>query len=115
MSKRFLRTDTRRFLKFGKRKKSWRTWRKAKGIHSKIRKRRAGYPSRPSIGYATPRKNAGLVKGLKPVLVHNVEELKKADKKSIVILARVGAKKKLEILKLAQEMKLPVLNQGGKK
>lgn len=115
MSKRFLRTDTRRFLKFGKRKKSWRTWRKAKGIHSKIRRRRAGYPARPSIGYATPRKEAGLIKGLKPLLVHNLEELKQADKKTIIILARVGAKKKLAILKKAQELKIPVSNQGGKK
>ncbi|MBX4196608.1 50S ribosomal protein L32e [Candidatus Pacearchaeota archaeon] len=115
MSKRFIRTDSNRYLKLGKKRKKGRVWRRAKGIHSKIRRRKAGYPARPTIGYRTAGAIFGTVQGKKPVLVHNLHEMHGLPKDSIIILARVGAKKKLELIKKAEEMKIPIANLGGRK
>lgn len=113
--KKFIRRDYKRFFKLGKNRKNKQVWRRARGIHNKIRKNRFGYPSAPTIGYGTPRSEFGLVGGLKPVLVHNPSELSRVGKGSIVILARVGAKKKLELIKQAEEMKIKIFNLGGQK
>ena len=116
MSKKFIRTDSNRFSKLGKRRKKLQVWRRARGSHSKIRRKRRGYPVMPSIGYRTERKKSGLIKGLFPILVHSLAELLAVDKKSIAILSRrLGARKKLELIKQAQEKNIPVLNLAGDK
>ena len=110
----FVRTDSFRFSRIGKNRKKLQVWRGAKGKHSKLRRQRQGYPAIPTIGYGTPRKEAGKIDGLIPVLVHNLNELKSLDKNSIAIIARIGAKKKIEMLKLASELQIKVSNAGGK-
>ena len=112
----FVRTDYMRYSRLGKNRNKKLRWRRARGKHSKIRRKRFGYPVMPTVGYMSPRKTAGLVSGLKPLLVHNLNELSKATKSNIVILARVGAKKKLDLIKKAQEMgiKIDNINQGAK-
>ena len=115
MKKKFLRSDWMRHSRLGKNRKKLQKWRRPRGMHSKIRKKRFGYPSFPSVGYMTPKEHAHKVDGAKTVLVHNLNELMKADKKSSIIIARVGAKKKLEIMKKADEMSIKVINAGGKK
>ena len=115
MTRKFLRTDHMRFSRLGKNRKKKQVWRRARGKHSKIRRKRMGYPVMPTVGYKTPRKQLGLVQGLKPILVHNLDELSKAGKNSIVILARVGAKKKIDLIKKANEMKLKIQNLGAVK
>jgi|SRR3989338_4043035 len=114
MSKKFLRTDYMRLSKLGKNRKKLQVWRRARGMHSKIRRRRRGYPEMPLIGRRKPSKDIGKIKGLTPILVHNVKELNKADKNSIIIIARVGARKKLDILKVAEQTNLKIFNVGGK-
>ena len=113
--KRFLRSDTRRHLRLGKKRRKNQTWRAPRGRHSKIRRKRRNYPVVPQVGYKSPRSEVGLVKGLKPVLVYNAKDLQNVSKDSIVIIARVGAKNKMEIIKKANEMKLTIANLGGKK
>lgn len=110
----FLRTDSSRFSKLGKNRKKLQVWRAAKGRHSKIRRRRVGYPVMPSVGYGSSRKEFGKISGLSPVLVHNTSELKSLDKSSIAIIARVGARKKIEILREADKLGIKIRN-GGKK
>ena len=110
MSKRFQRQDSVRILRLGKKRKKKRVWRKPKGKDSKMRIRRRAYPDSPLIGYKSSRKSSGKILGLKPVLVHNVKELDKLDRKSIAILARIGAKKKIEVIKRAQEKGIKILN-----
>jgi len=114
MKKKFLRTDTRRFLRSGKKKKSLRKWRRAKGVHSKIRRKRKGYPAKPSIGYKTDKRTFGRINGLIPILISNPKQLEKATKENILIIAKVGAKKKIEIIKRANELGLKIANLGGK-
>lgn len=117
MAKKFLRQDWFRFSKFGKRRKKKLTWRRPKGTHSKVRIRKRGNPSIPIMGYKTPSKDSGRINGMIPVLVHNIKELEMVDKKShAAILARVGAKKKLELIKKAESLGIKILNlnKGGK-
>lgn len=111
----FLRTDHTRFLKLGKKRRKNQVWRAAKGKHSKIRRRRKGYPLRPAIGYRRDAKLSGKVEGLVPILVHNLKELELANKNSIIIIARIGARKKLAIIKKAEEKGIKIMNVGGKK
>ena len=110
----FIRADGMRWARLGKGRKKLQRWRKAEGMHSKIRRRRKGYPSKPLVGFAAPRKNVGKLNGLYPILVHNVPEMEKVHKATqIAIVARVGAKKKMEMLKKAQEHGIQVFNAGG--
>lgn len=109
----FLRSDITRHSRLGKNRKKLQVWRKPRGRHNKIRLKRVSYPVSPNIGYASEKKNAGKVKGLIPILVHNIADLEPIRKENIIIIARVGAKKRLEILKRATEKKIPIAN-GGK-
>lgn len=109
MSKEFKRTDYMRSFKLGKARRKV-AWRRARGVHSKIRRKRMGYPRKPTIGYRTALSEAHLVKGVKPVLVHNVAEVEAVEKTNGIILARVGAKKKLDMIKKAKEKGIKILN-----
>ena len=117
MPKKFLRRDISRFSKLGKKRKKLQIWRKPKGRDNKMRLKRKSYPSLVSIGYKTPKKDSGKVNGLLPVLIHNLKELEALGKDSAAVIAKIGAKKKLELIKKADELKIKILNvkQGAKK
>ena len=112
---RFVRADTFRLLRLGKKRRKLKKWRRPRGTHNKLRLKRVGHPALPTVGHRSPRKESGKISGLIPKLVHNVNELSKLDKNSIAIIARVGARKKLEIIKKAEEMKIKIINLGVKK
>lgn len=104
-------------MKLGKRKKSAQKWRKPRGRDSKVRLRRKSYPKRVDIGYGSPRKERGKVKGKLPVVVHNLSELKSLRPAQIAVLSStLGAKKKVELINYAREHNLEILNvrSGGK-
>jgi len=111
----FLRVDTNRFSRIGKNRRKLQKWRRPRGKSNKLRLGRAGYSPVPKVGFKTSRDEAGKVKGLIPRLVHNLNELIALTKNDAVIIARVGARKKLEIIKKADELKIKILNLGGKK
>lgn len=113
MKRKFLRSDTRRHLRLGKKRRKLQVWRRPRGRHNKVRRKRFGYPVQPGVGSKSSRKTSGLINGKVPMLVHNLQELQKLTKQNSVIIARVGAKKKLDIIKKANEMKLEILNAGG--
>lgn len=115
MKRKFLRADTNRLFRLGKLKKKLQKWRRPRGKHNKLRLKRTGYPVQPGIGFRTPRKSAGKISTLVPVLVHNIKELEKLSKENIAIIAKIGAKKKLEVIKKAQELNIKLANVGGKK
>ena len=88
-------------------------WRKPRGLQSKLREHRKGKGFRPSVSYAKPKSLRYLhPSGLKEVLVHNVKDLEKvnAGKEAARINSTVGKKKRKDILKKAEEMKIKVLN-----
>ncbi len=114
----FIRQDFWRHSKLGKRRRKLIKWRRPKGRHSKMRKQRKSYPKSPTVGYKTPRKEHGKIKNLSPILISNASDVKKAGKHNIIILsATLGARKKLEIIKMADEKQLRILNvsKGEKK
>ena len=108
--KKFLRRDSSRFSKLGKKRKKLQKWRKPKGRDNKMRENRHGYPKVVSVGYKSTKAESGKLKGLYPYLVYNIGDLDTAGKDSIIIIAKVGTKKKLEIIKRALEMKLKIEN-----
>jgi large subunit ribosomal protein L32e len=89
------------------------SWRKPRGIHSKVRIRKKGKIKMPSVGYGAPKELRFLhPSGLKEILVSNLKDLEKVDPKTqaIRIAHTVGEKKRKEIIKKAEELKIKILN-----
>jgi len=88
-------------------------WRKPKGINSKILEKRKGKLPMPTVGYGAPKEMRYLhPSGFREILVNNVKDLKKVDveRGAVKIRSAVGEKKRSEILKKAEELKLKILN-----
>ncbi len=112
--KQFVRRGTLKYSRMGLRRPKLQKWRAARGRHSKIRKNRFGYLKSPRIGFKKPVSESGKINNKMPLLVRNMSDVIGANKNNILIIARtLGAKKKIEILKKANEMKLEILNAGG--
>ena len=103
------------------RQESWRykrvdtTWRRPRGIDSKMRLKLKGRPKLVAIGYRSPK----LVRGFHPSgfeekLVYNVEDLATVESKQVVRIGHtVGLAKKNKIAEKAKELGLHVLNARG--
>jgi large subunit ribosomal protein L32e len=101
------------------RPESWRyvrikeSWRSPKGLDHKMRIEYRGWPAPVKVGYRGPRVARGLhPSGLKEVLIHNPEELKKVDPatQAARIAHTVGKRKKAKILTEAKKKKIRILN-----
>lgn len=101
--KKFIRRNHDKYKRLGGRRKKL-IWRRPKGIHSKMRERRRGYPARPEMGMKKPETK-------KPALVRNFIELSRINKGGKVILAKVGRKLRLEIEKKAKDLGIKILNE----
>lgn len=111
MTKRFIRQDFMRHLRLGKKRKKLQKWRRPRGRDSKMRLNMKGYPAHPSVGFKAPRKQAGKIQGYTPFLITNLNELKNIGKNSAIIISRkVGARKKMDLIKKASEMNIKILN-----
>ena len=100
----FLRQDATRNKSLKK------TWRKPKGMHSKMRIHLRGRRRSPSPGFASPRAVKGLTRqGLKEVHVQNAHHLEGFDSKTqIIVFGRIGLRKKMELLKICAEKRYPL-------
>ncbi|HLD00447.1 MAG TPA: eL32 family ribosomal protein [Candidatus Nanoarchaeia archaeon] len=90
-----------------------RKWRFPMGRHSGSRQYWRGKPILPTPGYGSPKAVRGLSRsGLQRIVVSNVEQLAKLDPitQGAIISSGVGKKKKLDLLKLASEKKITLLN-----
>ena len=88
-------------------------WRRPRGIHSKMRKRKKGKRKSPSIGYRAPKALRGLhPSGFKEVLVRNLKDLEKinAKKEAIKIASTVGRKLREKIIEKAKQLGIKILN-----
>jgi len=89
------------------------SWRRPKGRHSKMRKQERGRGRLPKPGYGTPASVRGLdSQGFMRIRVSNPKGLEglNPQKEKAVIASAVGRKKRLEILKKAEEMGIVVSN-----
>lgn len=88
-------------------------WRFPGGKHSGVRQKHRGKVPLPSPGYGSPKLVYGLhPSGLKPVLIHTAKALLVLNptNEGAVVSSTLGAKKKLEVLRLAQEKNIRLLN-----
>ena len=88
-------------------------WRRPKGIHSKLRLKKAGHRKLVSAGYRGPRETRGLSKGgLRMVRVSTVGELATLNKDSdgIIVSGTVGTRKRVDIVKAAAEKGFQIFN-----
>lgn len=105
-----------------KRQESWRykrvgdTWRKPRGIDSKMRKKIKGWPPSPGSGYRGPKKTRGIhPSGFVETRVQSLEDLDEVNPElqAIRIAHTVGGKKRVDILSLAERKGIHVLNPRG--
>jgi large subunit ribosomal protein L32e len=83
-----------------------------------MRKKTKGWPKSPQIGYRTPKRTRGLhPSGYLEFLVQTVEALYELDPRihAARIARTVGGKKRAELLVLAKERGISVLNPRRKK
>jgi large subunit ribosomal protein L32e len=104
-----------------RRQESWRykrvgeSWRRPKGLDSKMRKEVKGWPPKVKVGYRGPKLARNLhPSAFKEVIVYNVDDLNEVDAKTeaVRIAHTVGAKKRSEILSRAKDLGIRVLNLG---
>ena len=91
------------------------SWRKARGIDSKTRRKTKNGVVSPDSGFQGPKKVRDLhPSGLEDTLIFKIEDLKGLSPKrnAIRISAKIGTKKKLEIIEAARERNFRILNMG---
>jgi len=102
------------------RQESWRykklkpSWRRPKGIDSKMRTKEKGWPKSVEVGYRSPKKVRGFhPSGFEEVTVYNMKDLEKIDQGKVIRIGHnVGLKKRLKIVERAKELKIHVINPG---
>ena len=104
-----------------RRQESWRlkrvheAWRRPRGVTSRMRKEKGGWPSRAKVGYGTASKLKGLhPRGLSERLVEKLSDLNGLDPKSHIVRfsARLGERKRLLLREKAREFGLRIANPG---
>ncbi|MBY8992289.1 MAG: 50S ribosomal protein L32e [Candidatus Lokiarchaeota archaeon] len=104
-----------------RRVESWRykrvkdSWRKARGIDSKTRKKKKSGVKSPTIGYRGPKKVRGLhPSGYKEVRITTLDDLKKLNKNkhALKISGKLGVKKRITLTDYCQKRGFKILNLG---
>lgn len=107
----FLRTDWHKKIRLGRGVKKNQKWHGAKGRQNKLRLNRKGRMQRPKVGWGATVEVKGFVGGMETVRVENVAEIEAVGKGQGIIIAKVGAKKRIDMIAKAEEMKITVLNR----
>jgi large subunit ribosomal protein L32e len=110
MAPTFLRRNWDKFSRLGRNKRKKQVWRSPKGRHNKMRLKRKGYPAVVSIGYKNKVDERGTKENKKMTLVNNLKELERIGKEEMVIIGKVGNKKRVEMIKKAKEKGIHVYN-----
>ncbi len=108
MKRKFLRSGTGHYKRLGRKKKQ--KWRKPRGHDNKMRLKRKGRLKKVEVGYRTRKKDRGKIKGKIPVLVRNLKQAKKIAKGQLVIIGKMGKKKRGQIENRVKEKGGEILN-----
>ena len=111
----FLRLGYTQYSKLGLRRKNKQKYRRAKGGENKVRLKMKGHLRNVSIGFRSEKKTRGLIKGLKPVAVKSIEDLKNLKKDQIAIISKMGNRKRFEIAGYALKNNIRLSNLNSKK
>ncbi|MFX0174312.1 MAG: 50S ribosomal protein L32e [Candidatus Hodarchaeota archaeon] len=104
-----------------RRVESWRykkvkdSWRKARGIDSKTRKKKKSGVKSPTVGYRTPRKVRGLhPSGYEEVRVTTIQDLNNLNKNrhAVKISSKLSSKKRIALIDYCQRRGFRILNLG---
>ena len=85
MPKKFLRRDTKRYLKLGKRRKKKQSWRKPTGRDNKMREKRKSYPKVVSIGYKQSNKIRRKIMKNGKIIIKNLDD-NEVPRKFVIVL-----------------------------
>ena len=125
----FLRTDWHKKIRLGRGVKKNLKWHAAKGRQNKLRLNRKGRMQRPKVGWGATIETKGFVNGMEAVRVENVAEIEAVARNSVpskkgskdpassgkkgqgIIIAKVGAKKRIDMIAKAKEMRITILNR----
>ena len=102
----------RNFMK-NKRTRVTGEWRKPRGLHNKLRRRRRGIGQWVMPGYRMPKAVRGMTtEGLLPTVVETVEQVKnlKAEMHLLILKAGTGTKNRMEMVKEAVKHKFKIAN-----
>lgn len=91
------------------------SWRRPRGVTSKMRKEEKGFPAKVKVGYGSGSATRGLhPRGLIDRLVHREAELDGLDPRLHIVRvsARVGERKRLGIISKAKERNFHIANPG---
>lgn len=110
-TKKFNRIQSDRFVRV----KS--SWRRCRGIDSRLRRKERGTPIHPSCGFGSDTETKYMLpSGFKPYLVHNVNDLEPLLTQNTVyaavIAGAVGGQLRRKIEQAAQEKDIVVVNAG---
>ncbi len=87
------------------------SWRKPRGVHSKMRRGRAGKHAVVKIGYGGPTEVRGLTKeGLVSITVSTAKDLAMITGKAAILSSTIGRRKKLQILEAAKKSNISFQN-----
>lgn len=107
----FLRTDWHKKIRLGRGVKKNQKWHGAKGRQNKLRLNRKGRAQRPKIGWGAEGNVKNFINGMKSIRVENIKDIETVKAGQGIMIAKVGAKKRMEIIKKANEKKITILNR----
>jgi len=108
MSRKFLRVSTKFYKRIGRKKNQ--KWRKPRGRHNKIREKRKGRARKVEVGFRKAKSERGKIQGKMPLLVGNLKDAEKIEKGDLVIIKKIGGKKRKELEEKIKEKGGKILN-----
>ena len=109
MVRKFLRTSTKYYKRLGRKKKQ--KWRRPRGRHNKIREGIRGKLRKVDVGFRKRKEERGKIKGKILIFIKNLKEIEKINKGDLVIIGRVGKKKRKYIEEIVKKRGGEILNK----
>ncbi|MDO8467761.1 MAG: eL32 family ribosomal protein [Nanoarchaeota archaeon] len=111
----FLRRAWQNTSATGRGRKKKQVWRRPTGRHNKMRDNKRGKPATVNVGYRSDKKFREKINEQNSIQINNLKDLEKAGKDQILVIGKIGKKKKLEILKKVKEKGLQIFNVNSNK